>query len=76
MFSLCVVAARNVSLAFQGSAFVEGSKRTVIGPALAVGFFLSGHGFANFDRTLRQYLGISCISKNRYYDVIKTGITT
>ena len=39
--------------------------------ALAAGFFLSGHGFANFDRTLRQYLGISCISKNRYYDVIK-----
>ena len=27
-------------------------------------------GFANFNTTLRQYLGISCISKNRY-DVIK-----
>lgn len=59
------------SLMFQGSAFVEGSKRTVGGLALAVAFFLSGHGFANFNRTLRQYLGISCISKNRYYDVIK-----
>lgn len=43
----------------------------MVGLSLAVGFFLSGHGFANFDRTLRQYLGISCISKNRYYDVIK-----
>lgn len=50
---------------------VEGSKRTVVGLSLAVGFFLSGHGFAQFVRTLRQYLGISCISKNRYYDVIK-----
>lgn len=59
------------SLMFQGSAFVEGSKRTVIGLALAVAFFLSGHGFANVNRTLRQYLGISCISKNIYYDVIK-----
>lgn len=56
---------------FQGSAFLEGSKRMVIGLALAVAFFLSGHGFANFNGTLRQYLGISCISKNRYYDVIK-----
>ena len=56
---------------FQGSAFVEGSKRTVVGLALALAFFLSGHGFANFNRTLRQYLGILCISKNRYYDVIK-----
>ena len=39
----------------QGSAFVEGSKRTVVGLALALSFFLSGHGFANFNRTLRQY---------------------
>ena len=59
------------SLMFQGSTFVEGSKRTVIRLALAEAFFLSGHGFANFNRTLRQYLGISCISRNRYYDVIK-----
>lgn len=59
------------SLMFQGSVFVEGSKRMVVGLALAVAFFLSGHGFANFNRTLRQYLGISCISKKRYYDVIK-----
>ena len=59
------------SLMFQGSAFLEGSKRTVIGLDLAVAFFLSGHGFPNFHRTLRQYLGISCMSKNRYYDVIK-----
>lgn len=59
------------SLVYQGSAFVEGSKRTVVGLALAVGFSLSGHGFGRFDRTLRKYLGISCITKNRYHDVIK-----
>ena len=59
------------SLAFQGSSLVEGSKRTVVGPALGVAFFLTGHGFANFERTLKQYLGISCITKNRFYDVIK-----
>ena len=53
------------SLAFEGSAFTEESKRTVVGLALAVCFFLSGHGFANFDITLRQYLIILCISKNR-----------
>ena len=34
-------------------------------------FFLSGYGFAKFDRTLRQFLGISCVTKNRYYEVIK-----
>ena len=56
---------------FQGSGLAEGSKRRVVGLALALAFFLSGHGFANFNRTLRQYLGTSCISKNRYYDVIK-----
>ena len=43
----------------------------MVGLALAVGFFLSGHGFTNSDRTLIQYLGFSCISKNRYYDVVK-----
>lgn len=58
------------SLMFQGSALVEGSKRTVVGLTLALSFFLSVHGFANFNRTLQQYLGILCISKNRY-DVIK-----
>lgn len=56
---------------FQGSALVEGSRRTVVGLALAVAFFISGHGFAKSDKTLRQYLGISCLSKNRYYEVIK-----
>ena len=59
------------SLAFQGSSLVEGSKRTVVGLALGVAFFLTGHGFANFERTLKQYLGILCITKNRFYDVIK-----
>ena len=54
---------------FQGSTLVEGSNRTVIGLALA--FFISGHGFAKFTRTLNQCLGISALSKNRYYDVVK-----
>lgn len=27
--------------------------------------------YANFERTLKQYLGISCITKNRFYDVVK-----
>ena len=52
------------SVSFQGSSFVEGSKHTVVGLALGVAFFLTGHGFANFERTLKQCLGISCISKN------------
>lgn len=56
---------------FSGSALVEGSKRTVVGLALAVAFFITGHGYAKFSRTLRQCLGISCISKNPYYEVIK-----
>lgn len=56
---------------FRGSALVEGSKRTVVGLALAVAFFVTGHGYAKFSRTLRQCLGISCISKNPYYEVIK-----
>lgn len=59
------------SLAFQGSSFVEGSKRTVVGLALGVAFFLTGHCYANFERTLKQCLCISCISKNRFYDIIK-----
>lgn len=56
---------------FSGSALVEGSKRTVVGLALAVAYFITGHGYAKFSRTLRQCLGISCISKNPYYEVIK-----
>ena len=56
---------------FQGSALVEGSWRTVVGLALGVAFFISGHGFAKFDKTLRQFLGISCVTKNRYYEIIK-----
>ena len=39
--------------------------------ALAVAFFITGHGYAKFSRTLRQCLGISCISKNPYYQTIK-----
>lgn len=56
---------------FEGSALVEGSKRTVVGLALAVSFFITGHGYAKFARTLRQCLGISCISKNSYFETIK-----
>ncbi|CAB4009242.1 Hypothetical predicted protein [Paramuricea clavata] len=56
---------------FNGLALVEGSKRTVVGLALAVAFFITGHGYAKFSRTLRQCLGISCISKNHYYEIIK-----
>ena len=43
----------------------------MVGLALAVAFFITGHGYAKFARTLRQCLGISCISKNRYYETIK-----
>ena len=50
---------------------MAGSRRTVVGLALGVAFFNSGHCFAKFDRTLRQCLGISCVSKNRYYDITK-----
>ena len=50
---------------------MQGCKRTVVGLALGVAFFISGHGFAKFERTLKQFLGISCVSKNRYYDIIK-----
>ena len=50
---------------------MEGSKEMVIGLASAVACFPVWSGFANFNGTLRQYLGISCISKNRYYEVIK-----
>ena len=56
---------------FCGSALVEGSKRTIVGLALAVAFVITGHGYAKFSRTLRQCLGISCISKNPYYETIK-----
>ena len=56
---------------FRGSALVEGSKRTVVGLALPVAFFVTGHGYAKFSKTLRQCLGISCISKNPSYEVIK-----
>lgn len=56
---------------FQGSALVEGSKRTVVNLAIGVAFFISGHSFPKFDRTWRQFLGISCVSMNRSYDIIK-----
>ena len=56
---------------FSGSMYVEGSKRTVVGLALAVAFFITGHCYAKFSKTLRQCLGIACISKNAYYEVIK-----
>ena len=59
------------SITFQGSMQVEGSKRTVVGLALAVAFIISGHGFAKFNKTLNQYLGISALSKQRYYEVIE-----
>lgn len=54
-----------------GSVFVEGSKRTVVGLALAVPFFNTGHSYVKLSKTLRQCLGISCISKNPYYEAIK-----
>ena len=56
---------------FQGSALVEGTKRTVVGMALAVAFVITGHGFAKFDKALHKSLGISVSLKNRYYEVIK-----
>lgn len=43
----------------------------MVGLALAISFFITGHGYAKFARTLRQCLGISSISKNRYFETIK-----
>ena len=37
---------------FCGSALVEGSRRTVVGLALAITFVITGHGYAKFSRTL------------------------
>ena len=56
---------------FSGLMYVEGSKRTVVGLALAVAFFITGHCYAKFSKTLRQCLDIACISKNAYYEMIK-----
>lgn len=53
------------------SVHAEGSKQTVVGLALAVAFIISGHGFAKFNKTLNQYLGISALSKQQYYEVIQ-----
>jgi len=58
------------NIMFEGSALVEGSRRTVVGLSLAVAFIISGHGFAKFNRTLNQFLGIPAISKNRYFEVV------
>lgn len=41
-------------LKFRGSVEVEKSKRTVVGLALVVAFFITGHGFSTFDKTLKQ----------------------
>ena len=59
---------RNVN--FQGSLLVEGSKRTVVSLAVTVAFIITGHGFAKFSKTLNSCLGISALSKNRYYEVL------
>ena len=39
---------------FQGSPLVDGSNITVVGFPFAAAFFISGHGFAKSDKTLRQ----------------------
>ena len=44
---------------FNGSVFVEGSRRTVVGLALAVAFFITRQRYAKFSRTLRQCLRIN-----------------
>ena len=59
------------SVSFKGSSMVEASRRTLVGLALTVGFIVSGHGFAKFNKTLNQCLGIQAISKNRFYEVVK-----
>ena len=55
---------------FQESALVEGSKRAVIGLALAVA--LQSLQALQSSTEHKQCLGISALSKNRYYDVMKT----
>ena len=55
---------------FQGSALVEGSKRAVIGLALAVASQSLQASQSSTEH--KQCLGISALSKNRYYDVMKT----
>ena len=38
---------------FSGSVLVEGSKQTVVRLALAVAFFITGHGYAKFSRPIK-----------------------
>lgn len=66
MWYLLVMVVSCRQLAFVGQPLLK-APSAVVGLALAVAFFITGHGYVKFSRTLRQCLGISCISKNPYY---------
>lgn len=43
----------------------------MVGLALAVAFFVFGHGFSKFNKILNHCIGLQGISNNRYNEVLK-----
>eukprot|EP00118_Oscarella_pearsei_P023973 m.294635 g.294635 ORF g.294635 m.294635 type:complete len:616 (+) comp40752_c0_seq9:960-2807(+) len=60
----------NRPMLLRSSSRLHSSRQTSVGLALAFGFFISGHGYASYERTLRQHIGFEVLSNKAYYKII------
>ena len=57
-------------LSYQSSQLANESRRQMVSLALCLGFFISGHGFAAYRKTLGKGLGLGVITENPYLQIV------
>ena len=55
---------------FNSSSLLEGTKRSLVGVALAVAFLTTGHTWSEYSETLQARLGLNALSDKPYSDVM------
>ena len=55
---------------YQSSKLAVDSRRQLVSLALCLAFFISGHGYAGYRKTLGKGLGLGVVSEKPYLEVI------
>ena len=57
-------------ISYKSSELAQESRRQLVSLALSLAFFISGHGYAGYRKTMGKYLGLGITSEKPFLEVI------
>ena len=70
MFTFKCCGCWTTEIDYRSSQFAQNSKRQIVSLALSLDFFISGHGYASYRKTLGRGLGFGVTSEKPFLEVI------